>query len=128
MYEQNRLFLPFMSKGYDRIYYQYKTLDIYSKRRYLIDEADGYYLVSTSTLNQWVHGVMVYHGEGLGITVYQDGRLIQNQPSKVTVDGTKPTGNGNTIVGKRERYVSMLLDEVKMYNRQLSQGEIQNMY
>ena len=71
---------------------------------------------------------MVYHGEGMGITAYQDGSLIQNEASKVMLDGTKPTGNGNTIIGKRERYISMLLDEVKMYNRQLSQNEIQNMY
>ena len=97
-------------------------------RRYVIDEADWYYLIATSTLNQWVHGVMIYHGEGLGITAYQDGSLIQTQASKVVVDGTKPRGNGNTIIGKRERYVSMFLDEVKMYNRQLSLEEIQKMY
>ena len=96
--------------------------------RYVIDEVDGYYLIGTSTLNQWVHGVMIYHGEGLGITAYQDGSLIQNQASKVVVNGTKPRGNRNTVIGKRERYVSMLLDEVKMYNRQLSLEEIQNIY
>ena len=71
---------------------------------------------------------MVYRGEGMGITAYQDGSLIQNQVSKVVLDETKPTGNGNTIIGKREKYISMLLDEVKMNNRQLSQNEIQNMY
>ena len=42
-------------------------------------------------------------------------------------------GNGRVEIGRRvltsnARYASTYVDEIKMYNRQLSESEIQNMY
>ena len=89
---------------------------------------DGYYRISTEVSNQWIHGVMMYHGTGKGITVYEGGVIIGLTTSKIEVIGSKPIGNGYTVIGKREMFITMHLDEIKMYNRQLSVDEIQNMY
>ena len=62
---------------------------------------------------------MVYHGSDQDITAYQDGGEIGTRTDKTAVAGTKPTGNGQTIIGKREKYISMYVDEIKMYNKQL---------
>ena len=63
---------------------------------------------------------MVYHGSHQDITAYQDGNKIGTHTDKTVVAGTKPTANGQSIIGKREKYISMYVDEIKMYNRQLS--------
>ena len=40
------------------------------------------------------------------------------------------SGNGEVVIGRRlgDQYASAFVDEIKMYNRQLSQEEIINMY
>ena len=74
---------------------------------------------------------MVYHGVGVGITVYQDGREIGTDTEKVVL--SKPAGNGQVVIGRRNNgamhhYASVSVDEIKFYNRQLTQQEISNMY
>ena len=72
---------------------------------------------------------MVYHGVGQGITVYHDGTEVGTDIEKAFF-GPKPMGNGQTLIGKRGSgsYTSVSVDEIKFYNRQLSQEEIGNMY
>ena len=99
---------------------------------YSIREVDGYFYVRAGTTTGWVHGVMVYHGVGQGITVYQDGRKIETDAVK-TVEASRPTGSGNLVIGKRnphgvDRYATASVDEIKMYNRQLTQQEFCEMY
>ena len=72
---------------------------------------------------------MVYHGTGSGITVYQDGIRVGTSTVKESGSVSKPRGDGRVFIGKRvtagnQRYTSVLVDEVKMYNRQLSEDEI----
>ena len=79
----------------------------------------------------WVHSVMVYHGTGQGISVYHDGSKIGTDRDKNT--GNKTGGNGRVVIGRRvitsgTYYASTYVDEIKMYNRELSENEIQNMY
>ena len=74
---------------------------------------------------------MVYHGVGVGITIYHDGREIVRVSG--TTGGSNPIGNGQVVVGRRtiaagDRYASASVDEIKFYNRQLTQEEISNMY
>ena len=74
---------------------------------------------------------MVYHGVGVGITIYQDGREIATTTTMIAE--SKPTGNGQVVIGKRtgrfgDRYTSVSVDEIKFYNRQLSEQEISDMY
>ena len=71
---------------------------------------------------------MVYHGVGVGITMYHDG---SNIGTETTMTGdSKPRGNGQVFVGKRfgDRYTSVSVDEIKFYNRQLLAKEIRDMY
>ena len=74
---------------------------------------------------------MIYPGVGVGINIYQDGKEIGSALGK-TVESTA-AGNGQVVVGKRnfgegDRYTSFSLDEIKFYNRQLSEKEISDMY
>ena len=98
--------------------------------RYIIDETVGYYIVGMIPKSSgWVHSVMVYHGTGSGITVYQDGIRVGTSTVKMDGSTVKRSGDGRVFIGKRvatgsQRYTSVLVDEVKMYNRQLSEDEI----
>ena len=76
----------------------------------------------------WVHAVLAYHGVNQGITAYQDGREIGNTMTRQSVD--RIAGNGEVVIGRRlgSQYASAFVDEIKMYNRQLSQEEVTNMY
>ena len=98
--------------------------------RYAIDEPDWVFIITTDiSSGGWVHAVMVYHGVGQGITVYHDGREIGTNLEGGFL-GSKPKGNGQVLIGKRGagHYTSVSVDEIKLYNRQLSQEEIGNMY
>ena len=72
---------------------------------------------------------MVYHGVGQGITGYVDGREIGTD-TEITLGGsTKERGTGQVVIGRRilqsgTKYVSTFVDEIKLYNRQLSEEEI----
>ena len=77
---------------------------------------------------------MVYRGTVLGITVYDDGIKVGADTVKETA-GSKPGGNGIVFIGRRllggdlgPRYTSVQVDELKMYNIQLSEEEICKMY
>ena len=70
----------------------------------------------------------MYHGDGQGITAYHDGTKIGTDTDKNT--GNKIGGNGRVVIGRRvitsgAYYASTYVDEIKMYNRQLSENEIQ---
>ena len=74
---------------------------------------------------------MAYHGAGQGITAYVDGTQIGRDTGKIS--SSKNTGDGWVSVGKRTvagggHYVSASVDEIKFYNRQLTQQEICDMY
>ena len=96
--------------------------------RYALEQTNGAYVVGTTKPTGWVHSVMVYHGVEQGITAYQDGSLIVSDTSRVPA--SRISGNGEMVIGRRigTKYASAYVDEIKMYNRQLSQDEIANMY
>ena len=75
--------------------------------------------------------MLVYHGFEQGITAYQDGGLVGSGTSRNAFAQT--SGNGEVVIGRRvgyrdTLYASAFVDEIKLYNRQLSQEEIANMY
>ena len=86
------------------------------------------YHIEGTTPTGWVHAVLVYHGDGLGFTAYEDGTKIGADPNK-TIVGLKPNGGGAVFIGQIDyHFASATVDEVKLYNRQLSQEEICDMY
>ena len=72
---------------------------------------------------------MVYHGVAQGITAYHDGAEVGTKTEKAFY-GDKSNGNGQVLIGKRYGgpHISISVDEIKFYNRQLSEQEIGNMY
>ena len=96
----------------------------------VIDQTNGWYAVRTPKPSGWVHVAMVYHGVGQGITGYVDGSQI-GYDTQIYAGGTG-VGTGQVVIGRRvfgwgPRYASAYVDELKMYNRQLSQEEIAKM-
>ena len=74
---------------------------------------------------------MVYHGVGQGITVYHDDTEVGTDTSRA--HGTRVQGTGDMFIGRRlsnsgSLYASVYVDELKLYNRQLSTDEISKMY
>ena len=79
----------------------------------------------------WVHSVMVYHEAGQGISVYHDGSKIgtdTDKASKSTVAGSGRVEIGRRVLPGGTYYASTYVDEIKLYNRELSENEIQDMY
>ena len=71
----------------------------------------------------------MYHGpeDGQGFTVYYDGTLIQSVTQKIP--NTLDRGNGGLVVGrmlidKDNRYASIEVDDIILWNRQLNIQEI----
>ena len=98
---------------------------------YAIDQTNGPYVIDVTKPTCWVHSVLVYHGVDQGITVYHDGSQVGTDTSREAA--TRISGDGEVAIGRRAGlyntlYASALVDEIKMYNRQLSQKEITNMY
>ena len=74
---------------------------------------------------------MVYHGLGQGMTVYHDGTEVGSDTSRASA--SMATGNGDLFIGRRlgnsgSHYASVYVDGLKLYNRQLSDDEIAQMY
>ena len=77
---------------------------------------------------------MVYHGAGQGITANQDGIEVGTDTVKANY-GLKWNGDGHLIIGRwllggsfGTRDASAYVDELEMYNKQLSEEEICKMY
>ena len=78
----------------------------------------------------WYHMVLVFHGpnEGQGISVYHDGVLVKNDPTK-NVWSSYTENSGNVVIGKLktdtdEGYGSVMVDELMFWDRQLLAEEI----
>ncbi|MHC4075402.1 MAG: LamG-like jellyroll fold domain-containing protein [Planctomycetota bacterium] len=83
-------------------------------------------------LNTWHHVVAVIYPDNRYPEIYVDG-LPDNNPF---TSGSTPTqlyrGSGNVIIGRQstpaERYFNGAIDDVRIYDRALSLGEVQQLY
>ena len=96
----------------------------------VLNGPDEIYTTVSFTFNQWFHAVLICHGPQDGISVYHD--TTQVGMSMKYGRSTTP-GTGQTLIGARDilaspYYTSVAVDEVKMWNRQISENEIENMY
>ena len=103
-----------------------------SNFRYNIDQPSGGLTIVTNLPTGWVHAVLIYHGEVEGTTLYHDKAKVGSQTSLLFAqpmnEGTGIVFIGRRIDWSRSVYSSVYVDELKMYNRQLSQEEITDMY
>ena len=69
--------------------------------------------------------------DGQGITVYIDGALQGSDTSKAT--RSRQPGDGRVVIGRRrtnidQKYESVMVDELTLWNRTLTLQEIQAVY
>ena len=78
----------------------------------------------------WHHLALVYRNDSL--LIYHNGTLVESDETREIRDD-KESGNGRMVIGRQfvnrdEKYVSMHLDEVMMWNEALDADEINNLY
>ena len=99
----------------------------------MIGLTDGEFYSDLDKPAGWYHLVMNYIGsaDGQGITVYTDGAVQGSGTSKYTQ--TEQPADGRVVIGRYytdndERYASVLVDELTLWNRTLTLQEIQAVY
>ena len=104
--------------------------------RWRLNPESGYYHVDLAArLSQWAHYAFVLHGigegEGDGFTLHENGVPVGTLNHS---NGTwNVAGPGAMVIGKRYvnedgDYVSVVVDELLMWNRKLTQPEIQQIF
>ena len=78
---------------------------------------------------------IVYHGpnNGEGFTVYHDGTQVEHDDTRYYTGFSYTTGPGVVVIGRGytdedDHYTSVAVDELTMWNRQLSFQEIQDIF
>ena len=84
---------------------------------------------STGVPTGWFHAVLTFQGDQ--ITVYQN-NILQNRPLQ-TGFVSEPSGSGTVVIGKgiidRDNYMgTVVVDELAMWNRVLSEAEVAQLY
>ena len=86
----------------------------------------------TSYENQWVHICSTYNGNGLssGIKVYLNGVRVDDTDSNSGTYVAMENGSRDLNIGRSETgtYASGLIDEVAVFNSELSQSDITAIY
>ena len=88
------------------------------------------FAIVSFTLNQWFHAVVIYQGPQDVFTVYHDTTQVGTS-TNYGRGASKGTGQmliGAMAIEGAPKYSSVAVDEVKMWNRQISEDEINNMY
>ena len=94
---------------------------------------DGFFVVTVGIMPGWFHLVLVYLGQnnGQGLVVYVNG--TKEETDTITYCGANDPGNGELVIGRRytdlgRNYTSVAVDELTLWNRELSAKEIKNLY
>ncbi|HEV8404571.1 MAG TPA: LamG domain-containing protein [Nitrososphaera sp.] len=91
------------------------------------NENDLYVEVASLTTGQWYHVTGVRSGNTNSL--YLDGNLIGSQTAGNNIDtGAGGTASIASLAGVSDRFVSGLIDEVEIFNRALSDTEIQAIF
>ncbi len=90
------------------------------------------YKVSMDTVPiVWFHGVLVYHGPGIGITLYINGTIALSDHKGKNVNYGET--QGNVLLGKGksaldEQYADASVDELYYWNTPLDSAAVQQLY
>ena len=90
----------------------------------------GQFFANTKRPSGWFHIVLNYIGpkDGEGIKIFIKGAQVASDT--ITSRGPYPTGDGRIVVGKKNTdeqnlfYASVQVDELRFFNRYLTQEEI----
>ena len=99
--------------------------------RYLLILEEKVYAVDIEPLNKnWHHLALVYGNNSL--LIYHNGTLVGSDETGNIIT-RRESGNGRMVIGRQftdrdEKYVSMHLDEVMMWNQALNVEEIKYIY
>ena len=101
--------------------------------RYKISHENGSFQLNVDRPTDWFHSVLVYHGSavGQGMTLYHNGMMVRSVTSKDSLVEFQP-GEGRMIIGKLEankdnKYASIEVDDLTMWNRTLTWPAIQDL-
>ena len=104
--------------------------------RWRLNPASGYSHIDVpARLSQWVHHVFVLHhlgeGEGDAFSLYVNGVSVGG--FTVVSGNRNQPGPGRMVIGRRcvnddGYYASVVVDELLLWNRKLTQQEIQSIY
>ena len=92
---------------------------------------NGTYSIGFVAESDWFHLAVVYHGSEEGFTLYLDSALYGT--NGYMMEGVWQQGSGKLEIGGTkyngiEKYNSVCADELKMWNRELSEVEIRALY
>jgi hypothetical protein len=86
----------------------------------------SYYELSTFITNHWYHVAVTY--DGSYVRFYVDGEMTRSYPSSISLNSnSEPLQIGEDLAGDDE-YMNGKLDNLGIYNRALSDAEIQALY
>jgi len=79
------------------------------------------------TLNTWYHVAGVYNATTQSLDIYVNG-ILDNGKLRGTVPSAQVLQNVNVNIGRRPAgyYLAGVIDDIRIYNRALSQAEIQS--
>ena len=106
--------------------------------RWRLNPVSGYSHIDVpAQLSQWVHHVFVLHhlgdGEGDTFSLYENGASVRGFTVVVNGNGNQP-GPGRLVIGRRSvyeedgYYTSVVVDDLLLWNRELTQQEIQSLF
>ena len=94
---------------------------------------DGYFYLKDPRPSGWIHVTLNYLGPniGEGIKIFYDGTEVASDTTKD--GGSFPAGDGRIVVGRfftdtDEKYTSMQVDELLLFNQALSATDIALLY
>ena len=93
---------------------------------------NGFFSVDVAPVTGWFHLAVVYLGpnDGQGLIVYVNRTKVKKCAQRSN-RGTSP-GNGQLVIGNKligsDDYSSVAVDELTLWNRELSDQEIEDLY
>ncbi len=77
-----------------------------------------------NSLNQWYHLVATCNFDTKTMTLYQNGKIMEQKIS-ITNDVANPINAGDLIIGK---FFNGSIDDIAIFNKELSQDEVLELY
>ena len=114
------------SKGYS-VYFANGATSARLEMRF-IDGADNSYAISGAMkYGQWHHVTVVWNRESATVTAYTDG--VQSlTPTSIVGVGSIPKSSTFKIGNGEKGYLKGMMDDVRIYNRVITQAEIKQLY